>query len=156
MMKKVMFIILLAVMLLGLAACSGPKDIQLTGELEEIMEKIYAESKLEFPTMHITEVTEENEEYFLGINGLKYEEAIASEPMMSSQAHSLVLIRVSEETDVEKLKADIKDNVDGRKWICVGVEEQDIITDHIGNLVILIMDDQAKAIQESFLNLKDK
>lgn len=146
-------------MLLGVAACSGGKpsaDSQVTGSLEEIMEKIYTGTKLEFPEMHITEITPENEAYFVGITGVKYDEAIASEPMMSSQAHSVVLLRVPAETDVEKLKTDMKDNVDGRKWICVEVEEKNIITDHIGNLVILIMDDHSKAIQESFLNLKEQ
>jgi len=158
-MKKFMLMVLLGAMVLGVAACSGGKssaDSQVTGSLEEIMEKIYRETNLEFPAMHITEITPENEEYFLGLTGASYDEAIASEPMMSSQAHSVVLLRVPEETDIEKLKTDIKDNVDGRKWICVEVEEQNIITEHIGNLVILMMDENSKAIQESFLNLKEQ
>ena len=33
----------------------------------------------------------------------------------------------------------IKDNVNPRKWICVGVEAEDVIVKNKGNLVILIM-----------------
>ena len=154
--KKLVLMILLGAMVLGVTACSGgntSKDNELEGSLEEIMEKVYSGSKVEFPGMETIEINNDNAEYFLGVNDIKFDEAIGSEPMMSSQAHSLVLLRLSEGEDVETVKGKIKDNVDGRKWICVGVDEKNIITDNIGNLVILIMDDNSKAIQDSFRSL---
>ena len=157
--KKVGLMMLLGAMALGVAACSSGKASpgnEITGTLEELMGTIYKDTKLEFPKTEITEITSENMEYFLGTNEVEYDEAIASEPMMSSQAHSVVLLRVSEGSDIETIKTKIKDKVDGRKWICVGVEEENIIVDNIGNLVILIMDENSKAIQESFLNLKQQ
>lgn len=44
-------------------------------------------------------------------------------------------------------------NVDPRKWVCVEAEE--VITDHIGDLVILIMSskDLAPKLHENFLVL---
>ena len=33
----------------------------------------------------------------------------------------------------------IKENVNPRKWICVGVEKEDVIVKNKGNLIILIM-----------------
>ena len=158
-MKKTVLMVLLGAMVLGVAACSSGKvstGSEITGTLEELMGKIYKDTKLEFPETNITEVTSENVEYFLGTSDVKYEQAIASEPVMSSQAHSVVLLRVPEGSHIEDIKTKIKDNVDGRKWICVGVEEENIIVDHIGNLVILIMDENSKVIQESFLNLKEQ
>lgn len=158
-MKKTVLMMLLGAMVLGVAACSSGKvstGSEITGTLEELMGKIYKDTKLEFPETNITEVTSENVEYFLGTSDVKYEQAIASEPVMSSQAHSVVLLRVPEGSDIEDIKSKIKNNVDGRKWICVEVEEQNIIVDHIENLVILIMDENSKAIQESFLNLKEQ
>ncbi|HHX62844.1 MAG TPA: hypothetical protein GX707_19355 [Epulopiscium sp.] len=157
-MKKVILMVLLGVMVLGVTACSGGKSTgsgEVSGTLEEIMEKIYSGIDIELPGMMTQEVNAENSEFFLGVNDIKFDEALASEPMMSSQAHSVVLLRVSEGQDVEAIKSRIKENVDGRKWICVGVEENNIITDHIGNLVILIMDENSKAIQDSFLSLKE-
>ena len=158
-MKKAGLMMLLGAMVLGVAACSSGKAAtgdEVTGNLEELMEKVYKDTNLEFPGTQITEITPDNVEYFLGTSDVKYDEAIGSEPMMSSQAHSVVLLRASEGADIEAIKTKIKENVDGRKWICVEVEEQNIITDNIGNLVILIMDENSEAIQNSFLNLKEQ
>ena len=155
--KKVILIMILGAMVIGVTACSGaksPSSDKVEGSLEEIMEKVYSGITEELPQMMMQEVNAENAEYFLGLDDIKFDEALASEPMMSSQAHSVVLLRVSEGEDIEKIKSDIKDNVDGRKWICVEVEENNIITDHIGNLVILIMDDNSEAFQKSFQSLK--
>ena len=50
---------------------------------------------------------------------------------------------------------DIKDNINPRKWICVGVEEDNVIVDNIGDLVILIMDNNyPDTLHENFKNLK--
>ncbi len=155
-MKKVILMIVLGAMVLGVTACSGGKKsggAELEGTLTEIMEQIYSGANLEFPEMVIQEIDQDNAQYFLGVDNVKFDEAIGSEPMMSSQAHSVVLLRASEGEDIEAIKKKIKENVDGRKWICVEVEENNIITDNAGNLVILIMDENSKAIHNSFLSL---
>lgn len=155
-MKKVILMIVLGAMVLGVTACSGGKKsggAELEGTLTEIMEQIYSGANLEFPEMVIQEIDQDNAQYFLGVDNVKFDEAIGSEPMMSSQAHSVVLLRASEGEDIEAIKKKIKENVDGRKWICVEVEENNIITDNAGNLVILIMDENSKAIHDSFLSL---
>lgn len=151
-----MLMIVLGAMVLGVTACSGGKTSggpELEGTLTEIMEQIYSGANLEFPEMVIQEIDADNAQYFLGVDDVKFDEAIGSEPMMSSQAHSVVLLRASEGEDIEAIKSKIKENVDGRKWICVEVEKNNIITDNAGNLVILIMDENSKAIHDSFLSL---
>lgn len=156
-MKKAILMLFLGVMVLGVTACSGGKSAtggaQLEGTLEEIMAQIYSGVDLELPEMMTQEVNAENAEFFLGVNDLKFDEALASEPMMSSQAHSIVLLRASEGADIEEMKTKIKENVDNRKWICVEVDEKNVITDNAGDLVILIMDDNSKAFHDSFLSL---
>lgn len=160
-MKKIIICLLVGLMMLSVAACSKattepiePKEPEITGTLEEIMEKIYSGTEeTEFPQTMITTINDENIEYFLGSADIEYVEAIASEPMMSSIAHSIALVRVADGADVEDIKTKIKENVDGRKWICVGVEDDQIIVDNIGDLVILIMNKDSEAIQQSFLAL---
>ncbi|HSN65364.1 MAG TPA: hypothetical protein VLS94_01935, partial [Fusibacter sp.] len=109
----------------------------------------------ELPSLANTELTEENEAYYIGTNDVAYTEALASEPMMSSIAHSVVLLRVEEGADIEKIKETIKTKVDPRKWICVGVEAEDVIVDNIGNLVILIMIDDSALLHDAFLTLAE-
>jgi hypothetical protein len=103
----------------------------------------------------LTEINAENIEYFLGTADIDYKEALASEAMITSIAHSMVLLRANDGADIEKIKKAIKDNVDGRKWICVGVEDKNIVVDNIGNLVILIMDNESKALHDSFKKLAE-
>jgi len=156
-MKKIILCLLVGLMVLNIAGCSKvtpePKEPEITGTLEEIMEQVYSGIEKEYPRNAITTINDENIEYFLGTADIEYDEAIASEPMISSIAHSVALIRVAEGADVEDVKAKIKENVDGRKWICVGVEDDQIIVDNVGDLVILIMDKDSETIHESFLSL---
>ncbi len=68
-------------------------------------------------------------------------EAIVCEPMMTSRAHSVAVLRVKDGIDMEMVKSEIRNNVDPRKWICVGVKPENVKVENIGNLVLLAMDD---------------
>lgn len=131
-----------------------PEDSVLKGELKGIIEKIYSISEVELPKTGLTDVTSENKKYFLGTDNVEYVEALASEPLMGSYAHSLVLLRVKDGADVEKIKTEIKENVDPRKWICVGVEPENVIVDNIDNLIILILDNHSEKLHKAFLSLE--
>lgn len=131
-----------------------PEDNILKGELKDIIEKIYSISEVKLPKTGLTEVTAENSKYFLGTNNVEYIEALASEPLIGSYPHSLVLLRVKDGADIDKIKAEIKNSVDPRKWICVGVEPENVIVDNIDNLIILIMDNESEKLHKAFLSLK--
>ena len=155
-MKKLKNIGLLAVligMVLLLPAC-GQKNVE--GTLEELMTKVYADIPEDERPMMLTntEVTEENVEYFLGTTEVEYEEALASESGVGSIAHSVVLVRVKDNADIEGIKTKIKESVNPRKWVCVGVEEDDVVVKNKGNLIILIMADNGRdKLETAFDNL---
>ena len=112
--------------------------------LEGIMKSIYEGVEFEAPATAITTITADNVEYYLGLKTIDgIEEAIASEPMMSSSAHSVCLVRVKDGTDVTKMMSDIKENVNPQKWICVGVDPENVMVTNKGNLILLVMDDTA-------------
>lgn len=147
---KVMILMMLSISLLY--GCSSNSSNEQPKDLTKMMELVYAD--LDMPNMQQTVVTKENAVYFLGIDNLDYEEALASEPMISSIAHSVVLINMKNGTDIEKAKADIKANIDGRKWICVEVAKEDIIVENKGNIIILIMDNEVSdRLLENFNNI---
>ena len=129
------------------------EEVEVTMTLEEIIDQMYADSGLEFPGTMKSELTAENMNYMLGVDNFDYLEGLASEPMMSSQAHSIVLFTVEEGSDIETIKADIKANVDGRKWICVGVEPDNILVENVGNHIVLIMDLESEALMTAFLDI---
>lgn len=80
---------------------------------------------------------------FIGADAKKIgvTEAVVCEPMMSSKAHSVSVIRVAEGTDIEMAKKEIKENVNPAKWICVSVNPKNVRVENVGNLILLAMDD---------------
>jgi hypothetical protein len=104
-----------------------------------------------------TVINDENVEYFLGSKDIEYEEALASEPGIGSIAHSVVLVRTKKGANVEAIEEKIEKSVNPRKWICVGVEKDDVIVESEGNLIILIMVQDEKTrekLEDSFEKLK--
>ena len=123
--------------------------------LEGIMERIYAGVDEQMPKVSNIEITEDRAEYFLGLKNLDdIERAIASEAMMGSIAHSVCLVQVKEGGDVDAIKEEIRTSVNPRKWICVGVERDEVIVENRDNLILLVIDQIApKKIAESFMAL---
>jgi len=119
---------------------------------EEIIAAMYEKAELELPMIGYTELNKENMEYMLGVNNFDFIEGTVSEPMMGSFAHSVVLFTVEDGSDIETIKSDIKNNVDGRKWICVGVEPENIVVENVGNNIILIMSESSEALSEAFMD----
>ena len=143
--KKISLVVIMLVVAMLVTGCGNVK-----GSLEEIMEKVYANIPEDQRPMMLTntEVTKEN---------IEYEEALASESGVGSIAHSVVLVRTKKNANIEAIKDKIEKNVDPRKWVCVGVERDDIIVENEGDLIILIMvEDEAtrEKLEDAFDNLK--
>ena len=144
--KKIGLFIMLISALLLITGCGAKKEEEkkeanIDGSLTEIMEKLYSNIPEEERPMMLTnmEINEENIEGFIGTTDIEYKEALASEPGIGSIAHSVVLIRAKDVKDVDNIKKKIKENVNPRKWVCVGVAEEDVIIKSKGDLVILIL-----------------
>ncbi len=102
-----------------------------------------------------TRITDETAEYYLGLKDLSQaEEAVASESAIGSIPHSVCLVRAKGGVDVEALKEEIRTSVNPRKWICVGVEREDIVMASQGNLILMVINpDIPQQIADSFMKL---
>ena len=141
-MKKFLLVLVAILLMVGLTGC-GEKNVE--GSLEEIMDKVYAsipEDERPMMLMNV-ELTEENVEMYLGTADVEFEEALASESATGSIAHSVVLVRVKDNANVEVIKEKIENSVDPRKWICVEADEVEV--ESKGNLIILIMSSESNA-----------
>ena len=152
--KNIMYVFSAFLLVLGLTGCGGNKNVQ--GTLEEIMEKVYANVPEDQRPMMLgnIEVTDENVAMYLGTEDIEFEEALASEPAVSSIAHSVVLIRVKDNANVELIKEKIEKNAPIRKWLCTEPEEVEV--ESKGDLIILIMSSESttEKIENTFKNLK--
>ena len=154
-MKKILFVVALFSVALLFTGC-GNSNID--GDLGDLMDKVYAEIPEDERPMMLEQVkvNADNIEYYLGTSDISYKEALASEPAIGSIAHSVVLVRVADDASVEDVKTKIKENVNPRKWICVGVEPEDVIVKNRGNLIILILEEDQttrEALEKGFDNL---
>ena len=120
--KGLILILALTFTLIGCSNSSNSSQ-NVEGSLEEIMASVYNGVDKNLSALNITEVTSENLSYYLGVKDLDYSEAIASEPVISVLAHSVVLARVNDVSMIEEIKSQIKANVNPRKWICVGTKK---------------------------------
>ena len=141
-MKK-LFLGILMVMMLTLSACSKDTDSVLDDmSLNEIMDKLYegfSEDELPMFGDYVT-VTDENVNWYLGLDKCDFKEAIANEALISSIAHSVVLIRADQGQDIEALKEEIRSHIDTNKWICVGIDPQDLVIENRGDVVLVVVD----------------
>ena len=156
--KKISLVVMVVACLLLTACGTKNKEQNIEGTLDEIMTKVYADILESERPMSLTniEVNEDNIEGFLGTSDIEYDSILASEPMISSIAHSVVLIRTKENADIEAIKTKIKENINPRKWICVWVEPEDVIIESKGNLIIVILvenEEHRNAIIKEFRSL---
>ena len=154
-MKKIIY----GLLIIGVAfIISGCGDKNIEGTLPEIMEKLYdgiKEDEMPMMTENVEITDEMLKGYFNEGSNVKidYKEVIASESMVGSMAHTVVLFRLNDASDAEKVVKDIEKNANPRKWICVEAEHTYVLSK--GDLVVLIMsNDLAPRIKDNFENLK--
>ena len=143
-MKKFLSLILCAMMVLTLVAC-GSKDggnagskegdtMDLTAMVDKLYEGISADN---MPMVMTQEVPADAFEGVFFIPAVEGATGVMSEPMMSSIAHSVCIMRVADGTDVEATRAAIEANMNPRKWLCVEAEKSGVIAN--GNTILLVM-----------------
>lgn len=127
-------------------------------DLIGLVDKIYSEmSEEELPMLQsqLLDLTNNDTiKYITGLdNGTNFEYVVVSEPLMSSQAYSLVLAKVQSGIDANKVAKEMSEKVDTRKWICVEAEK--LYATSSGDIVFLVMSNEniAKPIYERFKTL---
>lgn len=144
-MKKWISLFLCMVLVLGLSACGDTKadpsgSSVPQGALSEIVDEIYAKKApaLSVETVSVDLSDEYALESFTGLkDASKISEAVASEPMISAQAYSLVLVRLKNAADAKDVASAMRSGINQRKWVCVEADVLQVAA--AGNLVLLVM-----------------
>ena len=145
------------------AAATDENVLQLDAELSELLDKMYAIKGPDFDVE--TDTVDFDDEYAVSsYTGLtmddvkKLDAAIVSEPMMGSQAYSLVLVRLKDKADAADIAQKMADGINPRKWVCVEADELTVVSKD--NIIMLFMadhelysmDDAVAAFTEVFGN----
>ena len=126
----------------GNNAHSSNVTITNTDDMANLINQVYEGQEDILPTSLMTQVVDvSNLDVLKSYTGLTSNEnidsAVASEPLMSSQAYSFVLVKVKDGADANAVAKEMSENVDTRKWICVEAEK--LYATSVDNLAILVM-----------------
>jgi hypothetical protein len=154
-----------AAAIICLAGCAGNGGNagntggNISGDLPDLMDTLHnIDPPFEFAPMD-TRFTQEGDEYgkpveyYIGSPGIPFSEALAREAAIGAVPHSVVLLRMEPNTDIEAAKTAIRENADPWKWVCVGVDPSDVIVDSSGDLVILIISERSVDVHDAFSGL---
>lgn len=161
-MKKILAVLLSALMMFSVVGCSSEKrDPVLSEDLTKVLETVYERADLSddfreaLQHYQVTEIDAESGQAFLGNAKVDFTEGVVSAPMMNAVPYELVLLRLDENADVEAAKESLKENADPRKWLCVEAEE--VVVESIDNTVLFLMasSQEANAIKDAFMSLAE-
>ena len=143
-MKKMIALVLVLVMALSLAACGNKAadKTPLAGTKEENTLKVMEIAPVEFMGGIIPVDLSDADAtwYFTGLSDAsKITDVAVYESMMGAQAFSLVMARAAEGVEPKEVAQEMKDNINPRKWVCVGADE--VMAAGYGDTVMFIMVD---------------
>jgi len=98
---------------------------------------------VETPRYEIMPIDAESFESFFFVPYVDGAEAVTADALISSTAHSVCLVSLPNSANAQSFAAQVKQNADPRKWICVEAESVQVATR--GNMVLLVMSDSATA-----------
>lgn len=151
-------LILLAVISFGIFILVSGKEntgsLETTKDIIKMINIIDKDNKNVLPELETMKVDIKNIDEVTSYTGLKtnnyIESIVVSVPMMTSQAYSVAVVKVKDNADVEKIKQEMLDNIDMRRWICVSAEQ--LYITNSGKVIFSVMADKdtAKAVYNDF------
>ena len=138
-----------------LVSGSGNKgNVETPKGINDIINTINKNNKNVLPEVETMKVDIKNIDEVTSYTGLKTNEGIesivVSVPLITAQAYSVAIVKVKDNADVEKIKQEMLDNIDMRRWICVSAEQ--LYITNSGNVIFSVMADKdiAKAVYNDF------
>ena len=138
-----------------LVSGSGNKgSVETPKDIKDIINTINKNNKNVLPELETMKVDIKNIDEVTSYTGLKtndgIESIVVSVPLITAQAYSVAIVKVKDNADVEKIKQEMLDNIDMRRWICVSAEQ--LYITNSGNVIFSVMADKdiAKAVYNDF------
>ena len=138
--KLTAFSLVLLLLLSALTGCGSKTAASIDIELTDLVDRIYENQDpgINVMTMPVDLADPDQLLYCTGLASAdRISEAVVSEPAISSQAYSLVLVRLKDAADAKAVAEEMAAGVNPAQWICV--EADDLRTAACGDVVLLIM-----------------
>lgn len=148
------FIIFILVSGSGNKGSGNKGNVETPKAINDIINTINKNNKNVLPELETRKVDIKNIDEVTSYTGLKtndgIESIVVSEPLITAQAYSVAIVKVKDNADIEKIKQEMLDNIDMRRWICVSAEQ--LYITNSGNVIFSVMADKdvAKAVYNDF------
>ena len=129
-------------------------SVETPKNINDIINTINKNNKDVLPELETMKVDIKNIDEVNSYTGLKtndgIESIVVSVPLITAQAYSVAIVKVKDNADVEKIKQEMLDNIDMRRWICVSAEQ--LYITNSGKVIFSVMADKdtAKAVYNDF------
>ena len=146
-------LLIISVFALALAAC-GSGESAPTGSADEIAQKVFAEAGVEpfGPTASLE--SDEDLEFYLGsTNYPEFTDTAVVLPLINLDTRALYILKVETADEAEEVLAQLEEDVDPNKLICVSFALEDVIDDSRDYVVFMTINsdhDQRDALAEAF------
>ena len=133
---------------------SNKGSVETPKDINDIINTINKNNKDVLPELETMKVDIKNIDEVTSYTGLKtndgIESIVVSVPLITAQAYSVAIVKVKDNADVEKIKQEMLDNIDMRRWICVSAEQ--LYITNSGNVIFSVMADKdiAKTVYNDF------
>ena len=135
-------------------------EIATAEDLSALVDSIYEGYEEQLPALQTQVIDTADSDMVKYVTGLDnandVDFVVASEPLMTSQAYSLVLVKVRQGVDANEIAKTMKEKINNRKWICVSAEA--VYSTSCKDIVFLVMTNKETAgkMLERFKNLAGK
>ena len=120
---------------------SDNSKLETVSQMKKMINAVYSKLGDQLPSLETSTISSSDINQVKTYTGLQstdnIEKIVVSEPLMSAQAYLLATVKVKDGADIEKMKQEMLNNLDMRKWICVSAEKL-YITNH-ENTIFMIM-----------------
>lgn len=120
---------------------SDNSKLETVSQMKKMINAVYSKLGDQLPSLETSTISSSDINQVKAYTGLQstdnIEKIVVSEPLMSAQAYLLATVKVKDGADIEKMKQEMLNNLDMRKWICVSAEKL-YITNH-ENTIFMIM-----------------
>ena len=163
-MKKLIAFLLALVMLTAVfAACDKKEEpvakTPIADNMETVVNTIIEANPVEFMgglvPVDLTDTSEDGVWYIKNFTGLDSAEKLTDiavyEPMISSIAFSMVLVRVTDASEAKAIAQEMNDNIDTRKWGCVQADEL-VVAGYCDVIMLVMLDSGLELKAQDFVD----
>ena len=153
-MKKVGFLLLVAVLAFSiLTGCTGG-DSSPSGTASEIADKVFAQSGVEKFGMSDGIQDDSKKEFYLGSKDYPaFADSVVVLPMINIDTRVLAIIKAADKGDAGEIKTKLKANIDPNRVVCVTFTLEDATIESRGDVIFLSINtdaEQRKALLDAF------